>query len=119
MSFENAEKFYEKVQADQGLQQKIGELAKENPQGITTVIINTAKENGYEFNEAEMKAFIAEEAKKVNFSGELDDTELESVAGGGKWAWAIASLFWGGAGCLPSKITDFLMDKCAFDDASF
>lgn len=82
MSLENAKAFYQKVKGDQDLQQKIGQFAKEDPKGIEAIIIKTAKENGFEFTEKEMKTFIAEETAKVNSNGELNDSELEAVAGG-------------------------------------
>lgn len=84
MSMENAGAFYKKVKGDRELQQKIGELAKENPTGIETIIIKVAEENGFQFTLEEMRAFINELAAAEPKSGELNDAELEAVAGGNK-----------------------------------
>ena len=102
MSIENARAFYQKVTVDKGLQQKIGQLVKEDPKGIEGIIIKIAKENGFEFSEEEMKAFTAEKAKALNTTGELSDSELESVAGGKLCDWIGASTFSLGLYCAVS-----------------
>lgn len=99
MSMENAKAFYEKVTADQGLQQKIGGLAKEDPKGIEGIILKVAKENGFEFTAEEMKAFTAEKAKTASPTGELNDSELEAVAGGKLVDWIMASALSCGVYC--------------------
>lgn len=82
MSIENAKGFYEKVISDQSLQQKISKLAQENHQGVEAEIIKIAGAQGFEFTEAEMKSFTTEKTKAVKSSGELNENELEMVAGG-------------------------------------
>lgn len=116
MSMENADKFYKKVKADQGLQQKIGELAKEDPKKIVAVIIKTAKENGFEFTEKEMKAFMTEKAKAVNPTGELSDGQLEAVAGGGKTDWVVESIASVGASCAASAAFREVAGGCTLDE---
>jgi predicted ribosomally synthesized peptide with nif11-like leader len=108
MSIENAKAFYEKVSADDGLRQKIGQLAKENPKGIEAAIIKTAEENGFVFTEEEMKAFIDEKAKIINSNGELSDNELEAVAGGGKGDWILTSISTLGIMCAASAMQTYV-----------
>ena len=115
MSMENAKKFYEKVSADKGLQQKIGQLVKEDPKGIEGIIIKTAKENGFEFSEEEMKAFFAEQAKTANPFGELSDSELESVAGGSKGNWIVNSMTNLGIYCAATAIVKAAGGGCTLD----
>ena len=115
MSMENARRFYEKVSADKGLQQKIGELIKKDPKKIGAVIIKTAKENGFEFTEAEMKAYIAEKAKTVKPNQELSDSQLESVAGGGKTDWVVESIASVGASCAASATFREVAGGCTLD----
>jgi predicted ribosomally synthesized peptide with nif11-like leader len=99
MSIDNARKFYEKVKTDQGLQQKIGEQAKEKPAEMEAIIIKVAGDNGFKFNAEEMKTIIAEVAPK---GGELNNAELEMVAGGSKYNWATTSILTFGIGCAIS-----------------
>jgi predicted ribosomally synthesized peptide with nif11-like leader len=84
MSMENARAFYEKVKADQILQQKIGELAKEKPAETEAIIIKVAGEKGFPFTLEEMRTVMKELTKKAPDHGELSDAELEAVAGGSK-----------------------------------
>lgn len=116
MSMENAKTFYEKVKVDEGLQQRIGQLAKEDPKGIGAVIIRTAKENGFDFSEEELKVFIEERAKTINSNGELNDSELESVAGGKLIHWIILSIGTFGLYCAASGIDNAVHNNCTLDD---
>ena len=116
MSMENARGFYEKVSVDKVLQQKIGELIKKDPKKIGAVIIKTAKENGFEFSEEEMKAFIAEKAKTVKPARELNDSELESVAGGGKTDWVVESIASVGTSCAASAAFREIAGGCTLDE---
>jgi predicted ribosomally synthesized peptide with nif11-like leader len=104
MSIENAKAFYEKVRADQGLQQKIGERAKGDPAEMETAIIKVAEENGYPFTLEEMRTVLKETAEKALKSVELSDAELEVVAGGTKGAWIGYSIVSFGTACAISAI---------------
>jgi len=116
MSMENAKKFYEKVSTDKALQQQIGQLAKEDPKQLGSAIINAAKENGFEFTEDEMKAFMMEKAKQVKSGQELSDSELEAVAGGGKEHWIIESIASIGTACAASAASNKLFGGCSLDE---
>ena len=116
MSMENARKFYEKVSTDKVLQQKVGQLIKEDPKKMGAVIIKTAKENGFEFTEEEMKAFMTEKAKLVNPGQELSDSELESVAGGAKRHWIVESIASIGTSCAVSAASREALDGCSLDE---
>lgn len=115
MSMEKAREFYEKVNSDKVLQQKIGELVKEDPKQMGSIIIKTAKENGFEFNEEEMKTFMAEKAKTVNSGQELSDNQLESVAGGGKSDWIVESIASIGTACAVSAASREWLNGCSLD----
>ena len=82
MSIENAKAFYGKVRADRGLQREIGESAKANPAEREAVILKVAGAKGYSFTVEEMRTALKETAAPLN-TGELQDEELEAVAGGG------------------------------------
>jgi predicted ribosomally synthesized peptide with nif11-like leader len=107
MSMENAKAFYEKVKVDQGLQQKIGSLVQQDPAGMEAAIIKVAGESGFQFSLAELKEFLKKTAESESQSRELNDAELESVAGGAgtKDQQAILSIFSLGIGCIISVAT--------------
>ena len=69
------EELYTKTMADETLKKAYVEAASENK------LAEFLKTNGCEATEEELKAFMD---SKMNKKGELDDDELDSVAGGGK-----------------------------------
>jgi hypothetical protein len=91
MTTAHVEKYAELVGQDPALLAKLG-LDKANADAaaasasMAAFIANSVKEakaHGLEFTEGEAHAFIAMEVKKAT-TGELSDTQLEAVAGGGK-----------------------------------
>ena len=92
MSVENVKKFYEALVQDKMIQQRFNEL-NQKYQGVTVDatkadaileqdLLPLAKELGYEFTLAEIKAY-GEEMKQAHMPQELSDAELQAVAGGG------------------------------------
>jgi len=73
---------YLKVAADAGLQEKANKIFETTEDAAVTVtkLVEFAKEQGYEVTVEEVKEFFKSQSEKS--SGELDDDELESVAGG-------------------------------------
>jgi hypothetical protein len=93
MTTAHVEKFAELVGKDPALLAKLG-LDKANADAaaasasLAAVVTNAVKEAkalGLEFTEEEAHEFMAAEAKAAE-SGELSDTQLEAVAGGGLYA---------------------------------
>jgi len=76
MSEENAIKFLNQIEEDSTLRQRVQTLG--NQEGLLKV----AQESGYSFTAEEMKAVT----EKIN-SDELNEQELEAVAGGGIRSW--------------------------------
>jgi predicted ribosomally synthesized peptide with nif11-like leader len=102
---ENVKAFYEKVMKDQELFNKIGQVRKDEPGGLEAAILKVAAEQKYDFTVEEMKSFLEAEAKKMEASGELSDSELEAVAGGkNNVLWTVNSIFTAGLYCAISGI---------------
>jgi len=82
----NVQKFYEALANDKALQDKAQKLNEKyggkNPpeEEMLAETIRFAKAEGYSFTEAELEDHM--KAKKSELSGEIDESELETVAGG-------------------------------------
>lgn len=82
MSKENVKLFLEKLQGDEQLQAKLGDLVAENLESIEGRIIQLAAEQGFEFNVADMQQLANEGIPAAQENGELDESQLEAVSGG-------------------------------------
>ena len=100
MANENIKAFFEALSQDESLQQALREKelaytgAKENREAIVQeVLIPVAEEAGYAFTLEELKEF----EKGMRLEGEIDEGELEAVAGGtNMWgACAVVGIAWG------------------------
>ena len=85
MTKENIKAFFEALSQDEALQKALKEKelaytgAKDDRETIVeTIVIPVAKAAGYDFTLEELKEF----EKGMRPEGELDENELESVAGG-------------------------------------
>ena len=87
MSQAQLERFYQVAAKDQNmLKELLGPSVKGDtftPEDFVRAAVAKAKELGYEFSYDEADAWI-KKIQSVRASGELDDAQLESVAGG-KW----------------------------------
>ena len=85
MSQENVMKFFKAIETDMDLQEKIAaQLKKDKPADEETVmekIVEIASENGLIFSVDDIKS-----AAKKNNDYELNDEQLEKVAGGEMWS---------------------------------
>ena len=81
---EKTKQLYKKVAADSALQEKfrqiMNEAEKAGQQETEAKLTSFAKEAGYDISIGEMQEFFRSMVE--NGSGELSDTELDSVAGG-------------------------------------
>ena len=103
MAKENVKAFFEALSQNEALQQalKEKELAytgiKEDREAIVKeVLIPAAKEAGYDFTLDELK----ECQKSMCPEGELDEGELEAVAGGLTWGLCVMAGLGGGDMCF-------------------
>ena len=121
MTTAHVEKFAEIVSKDPALLAKLG-LDKANADAaaaaasaeafITNAVIE-AKAHGLEFTEAEAHAFMAAEAKAAE-SGELSDTQLESVAGGKGFVTNVIFTRPMNTNLLTNEVTDLSLAKSKF-----
>ncbi|MFM9970685.1 MAG: Nif11-like leader peptide family RiPP precursor [Burkholderiales bacterium] len=81
MSVGHIEQFYTRAIQDKAL---LGKLMAEgkSPEDFINSAVKEGKAMGYDFSHAEADAWIKQQ-QKIKASGELSDTQLESVAGGG------------------------------------
>ena len=74
MSIESVQKFYELIQNDTTLQERVKDAIN------SASVVQIASEKGYEFTEQELERAMQEAV----IEGEISDEQLEAVAGGGK-----------------------------------
>ena len=100
MAKENIKAFFEAQSQDEAIQKALKEKelaytgAKENREAVVKeVLLPVAEEAGYAFTLDELKEF----EKEAQAERELDEAELESVAGGATWGVCIfVGVGWGG-----------------------
>ncbi len=80
MSTEAAAKFFDQLAKDSSLQAELG-VRNETKDERIAAAVELGKKNGFDFSAEECKTVLAT-AKKVH-DGELEDAEIEAVAGGG------------------------------------
>lgn len=119
MSMEDTVKFYEKIKENPSLLQRIGELGQGDQSKMEAAIIQVAGEHGFQFNLAELRDFLKEQAQKVEKSGELSDDQLATVAGGVNEKivkWVMLSISSVGSICMISLLQkDVIEATCAID----
>lgn len=111
---DNMVRFYEKVQTDKGLQQKIKEMKDMGQEEAIAAILALAKENGFEINREGFNKYMETAAKSAAKNGELAEAELDSVAGGGTGEWVAYSIFSFGMFCAASAVGK-IFDTCGLD----
>ena len=84
MSIEQVKAFMEEVKTNSSLQEKLGDLPKDDVEVAISQGIETAKEAGFDFSKED---FLAYNAIK---EAELSDADLDKVSGSGS---CIISLF--------------------------
>jgi predicted ribosomally synthesized peptide with nif11-like leader len=93
MSIDSAKNFLDKIQADAQFKQSIEDAADDDARR------QLVKGAGFEFTKDELK-----EAAKGLSKQELNEDELESVAGGSSAAWTGAAAGVVGAGCAAAAL---------------
>ena len=89
MAAGDAKKFVEALEADQKLMEQIRAKAAEVGSAIEAYVA-AAKEAGYEITAEELEAVLKARQKAgiaAVDGAELNDAELDQVAGGGGWCW--------------------------------
>ena len=120
MTKENIKAFFEALSQDEALQKALKEKelaytgAKDDRETIVeTIVIPVAKAAGYDFTLEELKEF----EKGMRPEGELNESELESVAGGLTWGVCVLYGFGGGDMCVYTGfslcvIAGFILGQC-------
>lgn len=96
--------FIRKVQSDEELQARIKSLVLSSHRSIQKGILALGTESGFHFTLEDLQQFAREAAAALYQDGELDEAQLEAVAGGNTEAWAALSVLFVGVGCLVTVI---------------
>ena len=96
MSFESLNQFFQEISQDPSQQQQLVQSAIDG-ESLVNKVVELGKEKGYDFTQAEAQDWIeaasAQMESQPNTERELNDEELESVAGGWTPFAPIALLF--------------------------
>lgn len=82
MSKENVQLFFEQVEKDEQLQEKLKSMQTENQEKAQASIVKLGKESGYDFSAEDLQQVTEEIVASMPKNEELDDSELEAVSGG-------------------------------------
>lgn len=82
MSKENVKLFFEKVEQDEQLQERLKKVQTENKAKAQASIVNIGKETGYDFSTEDLQQVAQEVVASIQQNEELDDAALEAVSGG-------------------------------------
>ena len=94
MSTEAVKKFWTKAQQDARLKMKLAAIQEKERQVTIAAVVKLAAEAGFAFTAQEYDAAVKEELAKQHSAGELNERELEQIAGGvnscarGACSWA-------------------------------
>jgi len=107
MSKDSVKQMFGKIEKDAALKSKYSQLMqahlKDAEKALAGKLIELGKNAGFVFSNEDLLAARADLLDKVNANGELNDSDLSSVAGGnanGKTGFALASVFTLGIGCV-------------------
>lgn len=84
---ENVRQFFNKAEEDLRLQKALKEIIVEGDQHGLAQVVKLGAETGFTFNESALREIIAETVASIEQNGELNDSELEAVAGGNQKYW--------------------------------
>jgi len=85
MSSQAAREFLEKLAGDQALRDRLVAQAGNQDERMAA-LVEAGRQNGYGFAADDVRAALRTELDSA--TGELDDRQLEQVAGGGWYWWA-------------------------------
>lgn len=107
--------FFEKLKSDRALQEKLMEMQDKGKEEALEAIIILAKENGFEIRKEDILAHI----EVINEKGELNEMELDSVAGGGALNWIVATVMSLGILCAVTAAAKALINYCGLDNDGY
>lgn len=96
MSFEAIVKFYEKVKNDVELQDKIMHMGVKTAEEALEAVTKLANSSGFDFGREDLDAYARQIVKQFDKDGELNEADLDSVAGGGSIELELLSMLTGG-----------------------
>src|SRR5262245_6924491 len=82
MSTNAVKLFWQKAQQDKALQAKLAAIQAKDQQAAIVAVVKVATDAGFTFTAAEYDAAVKEELAKQHAAGELDEKQLQQVAGG-------------------------------------
>lgn len=116
MAMKDVKLFYEKVQSDEVLQEKLKDLQELPQQERSNKLLTISEEEGFKFTEEEFKSYIQEVALQAQENSELDDDILDQVSGGAFWReWDLISIFTVMIGCAVSIANEKKAKGCFID----
>jgi predicted ribosomally synthesized peptide with nif11-like leader len=115
MTLEIIKKFYEKVRNDDDLQYKIMSAGAKSTDEAFEAVTKIANSNGFAFTKADLYSYAEQTIKQLSEDGELDEAELDAVAGGGAPEWIAMSVITLGANCGLSLLARHAANACPMD----
>lgn len=99
---ESIKQFFEKVQADAELQEKLKALQGKTQEEVVDAVVVLANKYGFEITKGDFLKYVEAAKAFAAQNGELNEAELDAVAGGGLPEWLIMSVGSIGLACAAS-----------------
>jgi predicted ribosomally synthesized peptide with nif11-like leader len=110
---ENIKLFFEKVYADADLQEKLKAMQGMAQDEAMEAVAVLARENNFKITKEDLLKYADAAKESTMKSGELNEAELDAVAGGGPVEWILMTAGFG-IGCIASLVGREI-GKCAMD----
>src|SRR5690625_4963202 len=112
MSLKDVKLFFEKVQEDETIQNKLKSMQIDHQEKMHENIVKLGAELGYDFDKEDMLNFVKERISTDQTNDELSDDQLDAVAGGSPAAWGIFSAITFAIACIASGIDKEIGMEC-------
>ncbi|MDD3654381.1 MAG: Nif11-like leader peptide family RiPP precursor [Desulfotomaculaceae bacterium] len=116
MSMENIKNFFARVRENENLQQQFKELASTSAENYMQALVEIAHAQGFSFEKNDLEAYFSGAAKNLNSAEELNEADLDAVAGGGLFDWISMSVATVGFGCAASAAHRNTYSGCPLDN---
>lgn len=104
MSIDNVKMFFKKIGEDQELLDKVKGLHDEHQENLRASLVKLGADAGYPFDTEDLERFRQEIMADTGLNEELDDAQLEAVAGGSEELWIFISVTTLGIVCAFSAL---------------
>jgi predicted ribosomally synthesized peptide with nif11-like leader len=117
MSVQNVERFFNKVDSDKALQERIRTIQATSDAQAIAEVVKLATDAGFPFSAEHYSAALKEEIARYHSAGELSEEALAQVAGGGLVTYS--PNVGGGISWNCGSVVKYTLTDCAYNMTAF